>query len=233
MRKYVFTALCGALAVAMFSACGGGSSSAGTPASSNGELFGEVSAAVIESAQKQADFQAKVEKIAESGDVDENKLTDLEKQSVALQKEVEGKIDAAAKKLVGKKIPYKVSEGLFYTITSEPTITKAFANGREAVSMDITYRAAQKEAMEIAKLAYADYPICYKLVDAKGDPVWVSMTYIVTANSKPVKFEAGQDYGTDFMINFSINKEHVDKRKDAAELVFISKDEYDTLKKTY
>lgn len=63
MRKYVFTALCGALAVAMFSACGGGSSSAGTPASSNGELFGEVSAAVIESAQKQADFQAKVEKL--------------------------------------------------------------------------------------------------------------------------------------------------------------------------
>lgn len=232
MRKYIYTILCGALAITLFSACGGGTSSSTSTSSSSSsnELFGNASGVVAEYIQKQADFQKEAEKkVAKMKDIEEG--VKLQKELDALEDEAKSKIDAAAKELVGKKIPYEESDGLFFKITSEPVVTKAFANGSKAVSMDIVYRAAQKEAMEIDKLAYTDYPICYKLVDANGTPLWAGMTYIVTGNTKPVKFEAGQDYGQDFNINLSISEKSVDKMKDAAKLIFISKTECEEVQK--
>lgn len=232
MRKYLYTVLCGALAVTLFSACGGGSSSStGTSsASSSDELFGNVPGVVAECVQQQADLQKEIEKKAETI-TDMEEATKLQKKSDAQEAEIKAKIEAAAQKLVGKKVPYETADSIFYTIPSEPVITKAFANGRNAVSMDITFRAAQKEAMEIPKMEYSDYPICYELVDANGAPLWASMTYVVTGNTQPVKFEAGQDYGQDFVINLSINHKNVDKLKDAVKLVFIPKAKYEEVQK--
>ncbi len=235
MRKYLYTALFCALSVMLLSGCGGGkpasgSSETASTGSGSDKLFGDVSGVVVEYAQKQNDFQkeavAKMAKIKSMEDA-----TKLEKKATDLKKEAESKLEEAAKELIGKKVPYEESEGLFFKITSDPVITKASANGSEAVSIDITYRAAQKEAMEIAKMAYFDYPICYQLVDATGAPLWTSMTYINAANPGPVKFEAGQDYGQDFVMKFSITEKNADKLKDAIKLVFISKAQYDAAKK--
>lgn len=229
MRKYLYTALCSVLVVTLFSACGGGSSagsSTDASASSSDGLFGSVSGVIAECVQKKTDFQKKMETIK-----DMEEAAKLAKQSNELDETLEAMIEAAAQKLVGKKIPYEMTDSLFYTITSEPVVTKAFANGTDAVSMNITFRAAQKEAMEISKMAYLDYPICYKLVDANGSPLWASITYIVSDNTKPVKFDAGQDYGQDFVIDLSINKKNLDKLKNATKIVFISKVGYDEVKK--
>lgn len=233
MRKYIYTVLCGALVVTLFSACGGGSSSgssADASAGSSDGVFGNVPGVVAKYIQKQDDFQEEALKKAETI-TDMEEATKLQKELEALEAESENKIEAAAQGLVGKKIPCGMADSLFYTITSEPVITKAFANGDDAVSMEITFRAAQKEAMEIAKMEYFNYPICYELVDAEGTPLWASGKDIVTRNTQPVKFEAGQDYGQDFVINLSIHKKNVDKLKNAAKMVFISKAEYDEVLK--
>lgn len=230
MRKYIYTALCSALVVMMFSACGGGNSSEGNSADSSDGLFGNVPSVVAKYAQKRADFQKEVEKkVAKMKDISEG--AELAKESEAVDKEAEAKIDDAAQKLVGKKIPYEVSEGLFYTVASEPVITKSGAHNYKSATMEITYRASQKEAMEIARLSFTDYPICYKFVDAKEAPVWVSLDYIVMSNNEPVKFEAGQDYGRDFVITLSVTEKNVNDLKNAVKIIFIPKAEYDEVKK--
>lgn len=56
MRKYIYTVLCGALAVTLFSACGGGSSSgssADASAGSSDGVFGNVPGVVAKYIQKQ------------------------------------------------------------------------------------------------------------------------------------------------------------------------------------
>ena len=230
MRKYIYGVFCSTFVAALLSACSGGSSVEGTSASSSEGMFGEASGVVSEYIQKQDDFQQEVAKKAETI-TDMEEATKLQKELDALEDEAKTRIEAAAQGLVGKKIPCEMADSLFYTIISEPVITKAFANGSKAISMEITFRAAQKEAMEIAKMKYSDYLIGYKLVDAEGTPLWVDAKYIVTGNTEPVKFEAGQDYGQDFVIALSIHDKNVDKLKNAAKMVFISKGEYDEVQK--
>lgn len=230
MKKYIYTALCSALTVILFSACGGGRTSEGDSTSSNDGLFGSLPGVVAEYGQKWEVFQEEAKnKMEKMKDISEG--VKLEKESEALEKESKEKIDASAQELLGKKMPYEMSEGLFYKITSEPVITKSGAHNYKSATMEITYRASQKEAMEIARLSFTDYPICYKFVDANGTPVWVSMDYIVMSNNEPVKFEAGQDYGRDFVITLSVTEKNVNDLKNAVKIIFIPKAEYDEVKK--
>lgn len=224
MRKYLLGALCCVFAVTLFSACGSGSSNDG--------LFGELPEVVADCVLEQNEFKEEMQSKAKKMTMEE--LSNQGPKWVEQQKKIENKakleIDAAGKKLIGKSVPYEESKGLFYTITSAPVITEASANGSEAASLSATYRAAQKEAVEIPKMAYSDYPICYKLVDADGNPIWSSMTYPLLSNTKPLKLEAGQDYGRDLVMNLSITGKTLSNYKKAAKLVFITKAEYEELK---
>lgn len=226
MKKIVSYALCSVLSVIMLAACGDGNSSKshGKSESSSGGFAADVSEIVADCSSSST---AAEEKIKGCKDMDE--AIKLGKKLQELQEKSEAKIEAAAKELVGKKISYQTSDGLFYTIASDPVITKAFANGNKAVSMDIAFRAAQKDTLEIPKLSTLDYPICYKFVDTKDAPIITGLTFPVPQNAQPVKLDAGQDYGQDLVITFSISDKNVDKRKDVAKIVFISKDDYETV----
>lgn len=227
MKKYIYIIACGVLTI-LCAACGGTSSSGnsadGSSNSSSG-LLADISGTVVKCAEEQAELEAKAKECKELED-----LAKLGQQMEKLKAEAEAKLDALAKKLIGKKIPYQTSEGLFYTITSDPVLTKATSVGSKAVTIYFTFRAAQKEAMEIPRLGSMDYPICYKFVDSKGNLIKASLIYPILQESKPIKLAAGQDYGKDLEINFSIAKDAA-KDADIAELVFISKAEYDSVKK--
>lgn len=228
MKRYLLNIFCCMFAMMLFGACGGSSSANGLSGSSDG-LFGEVPEVVAHCVLEQNEFKEKMMDRAKKMTLEE--LPKLAEEQKKIENKAELEIDAAAKNLIGKSVPYEVSEGLFYTITSAPVITSASANGSEAISLGITYRAAQKEAVEIPKLAYTDYPICYKLVDAEGTPVWSSMTYPLLSNTKPLKLEAGQDYGRDLVMGLSIYEKNASRFKEVVKLVFITKVEYEELKK--
>lgn len=229
MKRYLLNIFCCMFAMMLFGACGGGSSSANESSVNSDGLFGEVPEVVAHCVLEQNEFKERMMDRAKKMTMEE--LPKLAEEQKKIENKAELEIDAAANNLIGKSVPYEVSEGLFYTITSAPVITSASANGSEAVSLDITYRAAQKEAVEIPKLAYTDYPICYKLVDTEGTPVWSSMIYPLLSNTKPLKLEAGQDYGRDLVMGLSVSEKNASGFKEVVKLVFITKVEYEELKK--
>lgn len=225
MKKYLYAVLFGCAITLSFSACGG-SSTSGTTASgsSSNELVGNLPSLV-------ADLQAlKVtheEEIKKCTNMDE--AMKLSKKQEEEKAAIKKQIIAVGEKLGGKPIPYKVSEGLFYTLSSAPMIQgidEAMA-GKAAI-IEITFTAAQKEALTIPRLGAMEYRICYKYVDSKGAPIQAGILFPIEQNTQPVTLAAGQAYGKEFKISISISK-NPQKWADFAEIVFITPEEYGTV----
>lgn len=229
MKKILYSVLCGALAVTLFTACGGkGSSpSAGNVAGKPESPASEVEGIIADYQAADAEIQQKLEKLAKAESPDVAELTKLAEKKQQLDKDSEAKLDAAAKKLVGLELPYELSDGLFYSIASPLTVTKASANGKEAVAATISFRIKINGPLTIAKGESANYPVYYKYIDAGGNVVGVSLIYPfgIIANRKAVELKAGQVLDEEFSIRYD-----QPKYAGTCKLVFISKEEYDALK---
>lgn len=118
MKKVLYSVLCGVLAVTLFAACGGGSSSSAGSAGKAGSPTSEVEGIIADYQAEDIEIQQKLEKLAKAEKPDVAELTKLAERKQQLDKDSEAKLDAAAKKLVGMELPYELSEGLFYSIAS-------------------------------------------------------------------------------------------------------------------
>lgn len=228
MKKVLYSVLCGALAVTLFTACGGGSSSSAGSASNAGSFTSEVEAVIADYQAADKEIQQKLEKLAKAENPDMAELTKWAEKKQQLDKDSEAKLDAAAKKLVGKELPYELSEGVFYSIASQPTVTEAYANGKEAVAATITFRIKINEPLTIAKGESANYPIYYKYMDTGGNVVGASLIYPFgsVANREVIELKAEQALDKEFKLSYD-----QPKYGGACKVVFISKEEYDALKK--
>lgn len=169
-----------------------------------------------------------MEKLAKAENPDVAEIAKLAEKKQQLDKDSETKLGAAAKKLVGIELPYELSEGLFYSIASQPIVTEAKANGTEAVTVSVSFRIKINAPLTIGKGESADYPICYKYMDAGGKVVGVSLQYPFGSfpNREAIELQAEQVLDKDLKLSYD-----QPKYNGATKVVFISKEEYDTLKK--
>lgn len=228
MKKVLYSVLCGALAVVLFTACGGGSSSPAGSAGKAGSPTGEVEGIIADNQAADSEMQQNLEKLAKAEKPDVEKLTKMAAKKEQLDKDGEAKLDAAAKKLVGMELPYELSEGLFYSLASQPTVYEAKANGKKAVAASASFRIKISEPLTIAKGESSKYPVCYKYLDAGGNVVGVSLQYPfgIISNREAIELQAEQVLDEELKISYDLPK-----YSGACKLVFISKEEYDALKK--
>ena len=228
MKKVLYSVLCGVLAVTLFAACGGGSWSSAGSAGKAGSPTSEVEGIIADYQAEDIEIQQKLEKLAKAEKPDVAELTKLAERKQQLDKDSEAKLDAAAKKLVGMELPYELSEGLFYSIASPLTVTEAYANGKEAVAAVISFRIKINEPLTVAKGESTGYPVCYKYVDAGGNVVGASLKYPfgMSPNREAVELKAEQVLDEELKLSYDMPK-----YGGACKVVFISKEEYDTLKK--
>lgn len=228
MKKVLYSMLCGTLAVTLFTACGGGSSSSAGSAGKTGSLTSEVEAIIADNQAADKEIQQKLEKLGKAENPDVAELTKLAEKKQQLDKDSEAKLDAAAKKLVNKELTFELSEGLFYSIASRLTVTEAYANGKEAVAATIPFRIKINDPLTIAKGESANYPVCYKYMDAGGNVIGVGLVHPfgIAANREAIELKAEQTLDKEFKLSYD-----QPKYGGACKVVFISKEEYDTLKK--
>jgi len=169
-----------------------------------------------------------LEKLAKAENPDVAEIAKLAEKKQQLDKDSETKLGAAAKKLVGMELPYELSEGLFYSIASQPMVTEAKADGTEDVTVSVSFRIKINVPLTIGKGESADYPICYKYMDAGGKVVGVSLQYPFGSfpNREAIELQAEQVLDKDLKLSYD-----QPKYSGATKVVFISKEEYDTLKK--
>lgn len=228
MKKVLYSMLCGALAVVLFAACGGGASSSAGSAAKADSPTSEVEGIIADNQAADAEMQQKLEDLVNAEKPDMEKLTKLAEKKEQLDKDGEAKLDAAAKKLVGMELPYELSEGLFYSITSQPTVSEAKANGKENVSATASFRIKINEPLTIAKGESSNYPVCYKYMDAEGNVVEAGLQYPfgIVANREAIELQAGQELDKELSLPYSLPK-----YGGTCKVVFISKEEYDAVKK--
>lgn len=228
MKKFWHSVFCGTLAMMLFMACGGGSSSsAGGSTGKADSPASEVEGIIADNRAADSEMQQKLEKLAKAEKPDLEKLVKMAEKKEQLDKDGEAKLDAAAKKLVGMELPYELSEGLFYSIASPLTVTEARAIGKEAIDAAIHFRIKINAPLSIAKRAGMDYPVCYKYVDAGGNVVGASLiTPFVPEDREAIELAADQVWNNELRLSYDLHR-YAGARK----VVFISKEEYDTLKK--
>lgn len=98
-----------------------------------------------------------MEKLAKAENPDVAEIAKLAEKKQQLDKDSETKLGAAAKKLVGMELPYELSEGLFYSIASQPMVTEAKANSTEDVTVSVSFRIKINVPLTIGKGESADY----------------------------------------------------------------------------
>lgn len=229
MKKTLYSVLCGTLAVILLAACGGSSSSsAGGSTGKTDSPTSEVEAIIADYQAADKEIQQKLEQLAKSDNPDVAKITELAEKKQQLDKDSEAKLDAAAKKLVGMEVPYELSGELFYSIASQFTIMEAKANGKEAVTVTVPFRIKINAPLTIAKGKSADYPVCYKYMDTGGNVIGVSLQYPfgISPNREAIELKAEQVLDKEFKLSYD-----QPKYRGACRVVFISKEEYDTVKK--
>lgn len=225
MKTFLYSVLCGALIVTLLTACGGGSSSS---ADRTDSPTSEIESIIADNQAADSEIQQKLEKLAKAENPDVAEIAKLAEKKQQLDKDSETKLGAAAKKLVGMELPYELSEGLFYSIASQPMVTEAKANGTEDVTVSVSFRIKINALLTIGKGESADYPICYKYMDAGGKVVGVSLQYPFGSfpNREAIELQAEQVLDKDLKLSYD-----QPKYSGATKVVFISKEEYDTLKK--
>lgn len=228
MKKFLYSVLCGALVVTLFTACGGGSSSsAGSSTGKADSPASEVEGIIADNKAADSEMQQKLAELAKAKNPDLEKLTKMAEEKEQLDKNGEAKLDAAAKKLVGMELPYELSGGLFYSIVSPLTVTEARANGKEAIDASISFRIKINAPLTIAKRAGMDYPIYCKYVDAGGNVVGASLINpFVPEDREAIELAADQVWDKELKLSYDLHR-YTGARK----VIFISKEEYDTLKK--